>query len=203
MEKEHVWTCLNLELWRVRWHKCSICPNQNKMVGGKAGNVISKLCTGQATKKGLVNRSAEPLGAHWDEEMTNKWNTETKHVRTFSNSKIQKWTGNNAVMLKPRQNCWSRGRYYILSTDIMANDGGGWQCEMRCGVDGLPFWSLVSSSEANTSDMLIFWVWARIALLFCNDNITLLCFTKAMVSYAGTSEKIWLVLFFRWFLWLL
>ena len=42
------------------------------MVGGKAGNVIRKLCAGQATKKGLVNRSAELLGAHWDEEMTNK-----------------------------------------------------------------------------------------------------------------------------------
>ena len=26
-------------------------------------------------------------------------------------------------------------------------------------VDGLPFWSLVSSSEAATSDMLILWVW--------------------------------------------
>ena len=28
------------------------------------------------------------------------------------------------------------------------------------GVDGLPFWSLVSSSEATASDMPIFWVWA-------------------------------------------
>ena len=39
------------------------------MVGGKAGNVISKLCTGQATKNESVNRFAEALGAHWDKEM--------------------------------------------------------------------------------------------------------------------------------------
>ena len=34
--------------------------------------MIKKLCAGQATKKGSVNRSAEPLGVHCDEEMTNK-----------------------------------------------------------------------------------------------------------------------------------
>ena len=28
------------------------------------------------------------------------------------------------------------------------------------GVDGLPFWSKVSTSEAATSDILNFWVWA-------------------------------------------
>ena len=39
------------------------------MVGGKAGNVISKLCAGQATKNESVNRFAEALGAHWDKEM--------------------------------------------------------------------------------------------------------------------------------------
>ena len=42
------------------------------MVGCEAGNIISKLCASQATKNGSVNNSAEPLGAHWDEEMTNK-----------------------------------------------------------------------------------------------------------------------------------
>ena len=49
-----------------------VCLDQNKIVGGEPGDVISKLCTGQATKNGSVNRSTEPLGAHWDEEMTNK-----------------------------------------------------------------------------------------------------------------------------------
>ena len=29
------------------------------MVGGEAGNAVSKLCAGQATKTGLVNYSAE------------------------------------------------------------------------------------------------------------------------------------------------
>ena len=34
--------------------------------------MIKKLCNGQATKNGWVNCSTDPLGAHWDEEMTNK-----------------------------------------------------------------------------------------------------------------------------------
>ena len=38
----------------------------------EAGNVISKLCADQATKKGSVNSSAEPVGAHWGEEMAHK-----------------------------------------------------------------------------------------------------------------------------------
>ena len=42
------------------------------MVGGEAGNVISKLCPGQATKNRSVNRSAESLGPHPDEEVANK-----------------------------------------------------------------------------------------------------------------------------------
>ena len=72
-------------------------------------------------KKGSVYCSAEPMGTHWDEEMTNKWNIEAKHVWTCSNSKMQNWTGKNAVLFKPRQNCWLRGRCNILSADIMAN----------------------------------------------------------------------------------
>ena len=56
----------------MNWRECSVCSNQNKVVGGEAGNLISKLCTNLATKNGLVNRSAEPLGAHWDEEVANK-----------------------------------------------------------------------------------------------------------------------------------
>ena len=42
------------------------------MVGGEASNAISKLWASQTTKNGLVNRSAEPLGAHCHEEMANK-----------------------------------------------------------------------------------------------------------------------------------
>ena len=59
------------------------------MVVGEAGNAISKLCAGQATKNKWVGRSAETLGAHWDEEMAEKGNMETKSVRTYSNSKIK------------------------------------------------------------------------------------------------------------------
>ena len=133
-------------------------------------------------KKGPVNRSADPLKAHCDEEMTNKWIIERKHVRTCSNSKIQKRTGKNAVLFKPRQNCWLRGRYSILSTDITTK----WRfClivmmvkadNMRWGgVNGLPFWSLVSSSEAATSDMPIFWVWAmRIQWLWAHLSPSML-----------------------------
>ena len=83
----------------------------------------------------------------------------------FGHIQTQKWTGKNAVLFKPLQNCWSRGRCYILSTDIVVKwrfclvmmvevDDVRW-----VGVDDLPFWSLVSSSEAATSDMPIFWVW--------------------------------------------
>ena len=43
----------------------------NKMVGGKAGDKISKLCTGQATKNVLEDGSTEPMGVHWDGEKTN------------------------------------------------------------------------------------------------------------------------------------
>ena len=98
------WTC----------REAILCSNWNKMAGGEAGNVISKLCAGQV-----------------------------------------------------RQNSWSRDRCNILSTDVMAKgkfflvvtmvevDNVRWG-----GVDSLPFWSLVSSSEATTSDMPIFWVWA-------------------------------------------
>ena len=42
------------------------------MVGEDARNEISKLWAGQATKNWSVNCSVEPLGAHWNEEMTNK-----------------------------------------------------------------------------------------------------------------------------------
>ena len=83
-----------------------VCSNWNKTGGDEAGNVISKLCTGQATKKGPVNHSAEPMRAHWEEEMANKCNIETKHVWTYSNSKMQNWTRKSAVLFKPRQNCW-------------------------------------------------------------------------------------------------
>ena len=38
----------------------------------EAGNAISKLCAGQATENVLVDCSAEPLGAHWVEEMANE-----------------------------------------------------------------------------------------------------------------------------------
>ena len=58
------------------------------MVRGEAGNIISKLCAGQATKNGSVNRSAEPLGAHRDEEAANNKNIETKCVRTYLHSEI-------------------------------------------------------------------------------------------------------------------
>ena len=42
------------------------------MVVGEAGNAISKLCASQAAKNKWVGRSAETLGAHWDEEMAKK-----------------------------------------------------------------------------------------------------------------------------------
>ena len=57
------------------------------MVGGEAGNAISKLCASQATKNGSVGRSAEPLGEHWDEEMANN---ETWKRNVFGHIQTQK-----------------------------------------------------------------------------------------------------------------
>ena len=42
------------------------------MVDGEAGNTIRKLCSSQMSKYLWVGGSAEPLGAHWDEEMANR-----------------------------------------------------------------------------------------------------------------------------------
>ena len=55
------------------------------MVGGEAGNAISKLSAGQETKHRWVGHSAETLGAHLDEEMANKLYMAAKHVRKYSN----------------------------------------------------------------------------------------------------------------------
>ena len=80
------------------------------MVGGEAGIAISKLCASQVTKNGWVGCSAEPLRAHWDEEMANKRNMETKHVRTYSDSKIKNELAKMQRPFKAKQNCWLRGR---------------------------------------------------------------------------------------------
>ena len=40
------------------------------MVGGEAGNKISKLCAGQPTKNVLVGGSTESMRAHWDGKKT-------------------------------------------------------------------------------------------------------------------------------------
>ena len=48
-----------------------VCGKPNSLCC-EAGDVIIKLCTGQATKNGLMDRSAEPLGAHWDEQIAKK-----------------------------------------------------------------------------------------------------------------------------------
>ena len=145
-----------------------VCSNWNKTAGARQVMWLANCAPVRRLNKGSLNSSAEPIGAHWGEEMARKWDIETKHAWTYSNSKIQNWTKTNAVLFKPRQICWSRGRCNILSTDIMAK----WRFSLVvmmvevdyvrwAGVDGLPFRSLVSSSEAATSDIPIFWAWAK------------------------------------------
>ena len=58
---------------------------ENKIVGGEAGNKISKLCAGHATKIVLEDGSTEPVWAHWDGEKANGQSPETKHFQTCSN----------------------------------------------------------------------------------------------------------------------
>ena len=45
---------------------------QNKIIGGKTGNAIRKLCADQPTKNECVDLSAETVGAYWDVEIGNK-----------------------------------------------------------------------------------------------------------------------------------
>ena len=47
------------------------CANPNRVRVGEANITISELCAGQATKI-VLNSSAEPMGAHWGEEMAHK-----------------------------------------------------------------------------------------------------------------------------------
>ena len=64
--KEYVYVCETSEL-----AECVLKLKQNSWC--EASNVISKLCADQATKKGgSVNSSADPMGAHWSEEMAHK-----------------------------------------------------------------------------------------------------------------------------------
>ena len=44
---------------------------ENKIVGGEAGNKISKLCAGQATENVLSDGSSGPVWAHCDGEKAN------------------------------------------------------------------------------------------------------------------------------------
>ena len=48
-----------------------ICSTRNRIIGSEADYAITTLCVVQATKKVLMDRSAEPLGAHWDGEKAN------------------------------------------------------------------------------------------------------------------------------------
>ena len=75
-----------------------VCANQSRMSVGEAGNAISLLCAGQATKNVLVDGSAEAccqMGAH------ETWK-ETKLVQTYPNWKCisiwNKWTGWKAIV---------------------------------------------------------------------------------------------------------
>ena len=80
------------------------------MVGGEAGNAISKFCAGRTTKNEWVDHSAEPFIAHWDGEIANKSLKRNKfrHVKT---QKYKEWTGEKMECdFKPKQNGWWRDR---------------------------------------------------------------------------------------------
>ena len=106
------WACGSILGWKKanKWNTIKLKHmrnGENVIVCGKpnslcceVGDVISKLCASQATKNGSVDCSAEPLRAHWDEEMAKKWDTETKHVQTYSDYKIKD-------ELAKMQFCWN------------------------------------------------------------------------------------------------
>ena len=76
---------------QVNWLKSNyvLKLKQNKIASAEAGNAICIFCAGQATKIVWVDCSAEPLVAHWYEEMANKpWKKE--HVQACLKLKIIK-----------------------------------------------------------------------------------------------------------------
>ena len=60
-------------------------------------------CAKTETKKGSVNSSAEPMGAHWGEEMAHKWDIETKHVKHTQTQKYK-------IELEKMQFCSNRDK---------------------------------------------------------------------------------------------
>ena len=82
------------------------------MVGGEAGNAISKLSAGQETKHRWLGHSAETLGAH----LKKKWQiNDTWQRNMFGNIQTQKQKIKNELpkmhcLFKSKQNCWSLGR---------------------------------------------------------------------------------------------
>ena len=72
------WDRKNANKWNIIKLK-HVQNGENVIVCGKpnfvcceACDLISKFCASQATKNGSLDRSAEPLGAHWDEQIAKK-----------------------------------------------------------------------------------------------------------------------------------
>ena len=109
---EAYWDRKNANKWNIIKLK-HVQNGENVIVCGKpnfvcceACDLISKFCASHATKNGSLDRSAEPLGAHWDEQIGKKWNIETKRVRTYRSKKIKDELAKKAVLLKLKQNFW-------------------------------------------------------------------------------------------------
>ena len=80
---------------------------ENVIVCGKpnflrceAGDVLRKLCTGQATKNGSMDRSAEPLRAHWDEKIGKKMEHRNEACSDISKQENKRCTGKKSSSFK-------------------------------------------------------------------------------------------------------
>ena len=100
-------------------------PKQ-KYLWAEAGHPNSKLCASQATKNGLVDRSAEPEGAHWDGKMVKKMEPRNETYSDIIITLKHVWKGENAT------DCEHRNRILCVVTQVMqsANCARGRQLKM-------------------------------------------------------------------------
>ena len=85
-----------------------VCANQNRMCAGEAGNAISLLCAGQATKNGLVVDALLSLATRWGRMKHETKRNLFRHIQIEKMSSYVRqvnWLKDNCVLkLKQKQN---------------------------------------------------------------------------------------------------
>ena len=102
------WDRKNANKWNIIKLK-HVQNGENVIVCGKpnslccdAGDVISKFCASQATKNGSLDRSTEPLGAHWDEQIAKKIEHRNEACSDISKQENKRWTSKKNSSFKTK-----------------------------------------------------------------------------------------------------